>query len=186
MSGEPKLIKDCLKGNRIAQKQLYDCYAAPMLGLCARYTKSIAEAEDVLQEAFVKVFTKLHQYKGEGALGAWIRRIVVNTAITHINKSRTITYELTESEEGETPTEDPDIMGSLTIKDIISHIRSLPQGYQLVFNLFAVEGYSHEEIGKLLGIKPSSSRSQFLRARGMLIRKLREQEQLNIKVLENG
>jgi DNA-directed RNA polymerase specialized sigma24 family protein len=139
-----RLIKDCLKGNPSAQKQLYDHFAPLMLSVCYRYTKSIEDAEDVLQEGFIKVFFKLSQYQTKGELGGWIRRIMATTAINFLRKKN-------------------------LAKEIADLIRQLPLGYQTIFNLYAVEGYSHTEIAEMLGINEGTSRSQYARARAQLV-----------------
>jgi RNA polymerase sigma factor (sigma-70 family) len=170
MSTDPlQLVKECLGGNRAAQKQLYELFAPAMLGLCYRYTKSMADAEDVLQEGFIKIFKNLHQYKGDGEPGAWIRRIMVNTSINYLKRNRHYQTELLFTETSLHPVseEDPEML--LNNKDLAELIRQLPPGYQTIFNLHAVEGYSHVEIGALLGIHEGTSRSQYARARILLI-----------------
>ena len=164
-----KLVKNCIKGVPAAQRQLYDFFAETMLGVCYRYTKSIADAEDVLQEGFVKVFRNLGQFKFEGELGAWIRRIMVTTAINYLKKNRHYRSELSFEDESLHPVSDehPDV--HLTAKEIADMIRQLPAGYQTIFNLYAVEGFSHVEIGKIMGINEGTSRSQYMRARNLLI-----------------
>ncbi|HEY0680676.1 MAG TPA: RNA polymerase sigma factor [Chitinophagaceae bacterium] len=164
-----KLVKDCLKGKQDAQRQLYEQFAEYMLGVCYRYTKSMPDAEDILQEGFVKVYTHLHQYKSEGELGAWIRRIMVNTAINYLKKQSRYQADLSFTDVTLHPVtgDNPEIrMGT---KELAELIRQLPVGYQTIFNLHAVEGYSHVEIGKILGIQEGTSRSQYARARGLLI-----------------
>ena len=164
-----KLVKDCLKGKPEAQRQLYEHYAEYMLGVCYRYTKSMPDAEDILQEGFVKVFFNLHQYRSQGELGAWIRRIMVNTAINYLKKQSRYQAELSFADITLHPvsTDDPDVL--MDTKDLAELIRQLPVGYQTIFNLHAVEGYSHVEIGKILGIQEGTSRSQYARARGLLV-----------------
>jgi len=186
MSDQKELIHQVLKGNPKAQKELYDCYAATMLGICFRYSKSMAEAEDLLQEGFVKVFKNLKQFKGTGDLGAWIRRIMVNTAINEIKKSKIRLINLEEEIETEnlSTTEDPEIL--LTAKEIASIIQLMPDGYRIVFNLHAIEGFSHNEIASLLNIKPVSVRSQYQRARMLLIELLQKTEAKRQKPVENG
>jgi RNA polymerase sigma factor (sigma-70 family) len=166
---DQELVKDCLKGKRTAQKQLYSCYAEAMLGVCYRYTKSMTDAEDVLQEGFIKVFKNLHQFKFEGELGAWIRRIMVNTAINYLKSNSRYQAELSFTDTSLHPvsTDDPAVL--LQAKDLAELIRQLPPGYQTIFNLHAVEGYTHVEIGKILGINEGTSRSQYARARTLLI-----------------
>ncbi len=173
------LVKNCLNGNAAAQKQLYLEYAPTMLGVCYRYTKSVQDAEDVLQEGFIKVFRFLHQYNRAGELGAWIRRIMVNTALNYLKKSEKYQHDLLfeKAELHVISSEDPDVL--LNAKDLAELIRQLPTGYQTIFNLNAVEGYSHVEIGQMLGISENTSRSQYMRARHLLISWLTNSGQKN-------
>ena len=174
-----QLVKDCLKGDGIAQKQLYEQFAAAMLGVCYRYTKSMVDAEDVLQEGFIMVFKNLHQFTFSGELGGWIRRIMVNTAINYLKKHSRYQTELlfTDSVLHPVSDEDPEVL--LNTKELADLIRQLPPGYQAIFNLHAVEGYSHVEIGKILGIKEGTSRSQYARARSLLISWIRKYTAVN-------
>jgi RNA polymerase sigma factor (sigma-70 family) len=169
MDETSKLIEACLRNDAAAQKQLFDLYARPMLGVCYRYTKSMEDAEDVLQEGFIRVFRNLQQFKGEGELGAWIRRIMVNAALNFLKKHQAYRDELIIKEEYLHPVSDsnPDI--PLQTKELLQLVRQLPAGYQAIFNLHAVEGYTHVEIGKMLGISEGTSRSQYMRARNLLI-----------------
>ena len=169
MVDHQKLIKDCLKGKAQAQRELYELFAQPMLGVCYRYTRSIRAAEDVLQEGFVKVFHHLSQYKQEGELGGWIRRIMVNTALNFLKRNRRYQEQMYFSEEYLHPvsTDDPGV--KLNAKELADLIRQLPNGYQVIFNLHAIEGYSHVEIGQMLGISDGTSRSQYSRARSLLV-----------------
>ena len=163
-----RLIKDCMKGVPAAQKELYDSFAPQMLGVCYRYTKSLADAEEILQEGFVKVFRNLHQYRFEGELGAWVRSVMVRTALNYLKKNRHYSMELSFDEMPLHPvsTDNPEIL--LHAKELADLIRQLPTGYQTIFNLHAVEGFSHVEIGKMLGINEGTSRSQYARARALL------------------
>lgn len=144
-------------------------FATQMLGVCFRYTKSIEDAEDVLQDGFVRVFTFLHQYKSDGELGAWIRRIMVNTALNYLKKSKKYQNDLlfAEQELHVVSSDDPEV--NLHAKELAQLIRQLPTGYQTIFNLHAIEGYTHVEIGQLLGISEGTSRSQYMRGRQLLI-----------------
>jgi len=164
-----QLVKNCLKGDTAAQRQLYEHFAGGMLGICYRYTKSLADAEDVLQEGFIMVFRNLHQFSFSGELGGWIRRIMVNTAINYLKKHSRYQTELLFTEGTLHPISNDDPEVSLSTKELAELIRQLPPGYQAIFNLHAVEGYSHVEIGKILGIKEGTSRSQYSRARSLLI-----------------
>jgi len=164
-----RLVKDCLREKPAAQKQLYDFFAGAMLGVCYRFTKSRADAEDILQEGFVKVFRNLSQYKGEGELGGWIRRIMVRTAINYLKKNSRYQNELAFTDEHLHPVSNDDPEVSMNAKELSELIRQLPTGYQTIFNLHAIEGFNHVEIGELMGIHEGTSRSQYSRARGLLI-----------------
>lgn len=169
MIDQQKLVKDCLKNNVVAQKKLYDFFSGAMLGICYRYTKSMNDAQEVLQIGFIKVFSNLHQYRQEGELGAWIRRIMVTTAINYLKRKPRYQLDLGFEDGCLHPVErdTPDI--ALNMKDLLNLVRQLPAGYQAIFNLHAVEGYTHVEIGKMLGIQEGTSRSQYARARSLLI-----------------
>ncbi len=140
-----------------------------MLGICFRYTKSIADAEDVLQDGFIKVFKHLHSYKFEGELGGWIRKIMVNTALNFLKTSKKYQYDLSFSEMPLHPVSTNDPVVELQTKELSELIRQLPTGFQTIFNLHAIEGYSHVEIASMLGISDGTSRSQYSRARALLI-----------------
>lgn len=169
-ANDEKLVKDCLKGKPEAQRKLYELYAPAMLGVCFRYTKNRADAENILQDAFVKVFNRLHQYRREGDLGAWIRKIMVNTSLTFLKTSSRYSHEMIFEETHLHPVSNDDPAVELEAKELAKLIRQLPTGYQTVFNLHAVEGYTHVEIAGMLGISDGTSRSQYARARALLIR----------------
>jgi RNA polymerase sigma-70 factor (ECF subfamily) len=164
-----QLLKDCLKLKPGAQRTLYEHFAPSMLGVCFRYTKNLEDAEDILQNGFVKVFKHLKQYKGEGELGAWIRKIMVNTALNYLKSNKRYQYDLSFDDMSLhlVSTDDPEV--NLQTKQLAELIRQLPTGFQTVFNLYAVEGYSHVEIASMLGISDGTSRSQYARARALLI-----------------
>ena len=164
-----QLIENCIKGDRKSQKALYDLYSAKMYSICLRYSKNQMDAEDILQEGFVKVFVNLDQYKSEGELGAWIRRIMVNTALNFLKRNRKYQQEMYFTEEYLHPVADEDPAMRLQARELADLIRQLPHGYQVIFNLHAIEGYSHVEIGEILGISDGTSRSQYSRARNLLI-----------------
>ncbi len=168
MFDQKKVLSDCLKGKTDAQKKLYEHFAPLMTTVCYRYTKSWYEAEDVLQEGFVKVFNNLEQFKGDGELGGWIRRIMVNTAINYLRKNQKYSQEADVEVVPEQMSKDISPIAGLQAKQLAEIIQRLPSGYQTVFNLYAIEGYSHVEIGEMLDIGESTSRSQYLRARGIL------------------
>jgi len=164
-----QLLKDCLKQKPEAQRSLYEHFAPSMLGICFRYTKSIGDAEEVLQEGFVKVFSRLNQFKGDGELGGWIRKIMVNTALTYLKTNQKYRYDLSYDEMPLhlVSTENPAV--DLETKELAELIRQLPTGFQTIFNLYAIEGYRHAEIASMLGISEGTSRSQYARARIILI-----------------
>ena len=164
-----KLVKDTLRSKPEAQRQLYEHFAQQMLGVCFRYTKSIADAEDILQDGFVKVFKSLPQYKSEGELGAWIRKVMVNTALNYLKKNKRYQTEVVYDELALHPVSTDDAQLHLEAKELAELIRQLPTGFQTIFNLHAVEGYSHVEIAAMLGIIDGTSRSQYARARALLI-----------------
>jgi RNA polymerase sigma-70 factor (ECF subfamily) len=172
MQDEASLIQACIKQNRAAQKKLYDLYAPKMLGVCYRYAQSKEEAEDMLQEGFIKVFQKLDSFKFQGVFEGWLRRIFVNTAINIIRKYQKLQYETDIEEAGTMASNAAEVLDAMQNKEVIELIRNMPQGYRTVLNLYAIEGYSHKEIGEMLGINESSSRSQFTRAKAVLAKKI--------------
>lgn len=167
---DKKLVADALKMKPGAQRRLYDHFAPVMLGVCFRFTKSISDAEDVLQDGFIKVFNCLNQYKHEGEPGAWIRKIMVNTALNYLKKNKKYQNDLSFSETHLHPVSFDDPVVKLQTKELAELIRQLPSGFQLIFNLYAIEGYSHVEIASMLGISDGTSRSQYARARALLIK----------------
>lgn len=163
------LVKDCIKQKPVAQQQLYDHFAPSMMGVCYRYTKSVSDAEEILQEGFIKVFLHLPKYKFTGELGAWVRRIMVTTALNYLKKNRRYREELVYADMPLHPVSDnsPDV--HLDARQLGDLIRQLPTGFQTIFNLYAIEGYTHVEIGEMLGISDGTSKSQYARARYLLI-----------------
>ena len=138
-----------------------------MYYVCLRYASSDEEAQDMLQEGFVRLFSNLGSFKGNGSFEGWVRRIFVNTAIKYYHKMRK--HNSTDSVETvKSHSVDPTVINSLSEKEILKLVRELPEGYRVVFNMYAIEGYSHKEIGELLGIEESTSRSQLVKARRLL------------------
>mgnify|MGYP003576411135 CR=1 FL=1 len=160
------MITGCQRGERIFQEMLYRQMASKMLGICLRYSRDTFEAEDILQTAFVKVFQKINLYKGEGSFEGWVRRIMVNTSIEFYRK-RLRSLKVVEMNNQHDIGVDIDL-GQLQAKDLLNLIQSLSPGYRLVFNLYAIEGYSHKEIADQLGISEGASKSQLSRARAIL------------------
>jgi RNA polymerase sigma factor (sigma-70 family) len=164
---ESNLIENCINGNRKSQKQLYDQYSPKMFAICLRYSKTQVDAEDVLQDAFVKLFNNLHRFRGEGSFDGWMRKIVVNTAIEHIRRKKANTIQ-GEGLENTIADMQKNALDSLYEQDILKTSMHLSDGYRTVFHLYAVEGYSHKEIASRLGITESTSKSQFSRAKALL------------------
>jgi RNA polymerase sigma-70 factor (ECF subfamily) len=170
MLSEKELIYGCCKGDRASQKALYERYCRKMLVVCLRYSKSTAEAEDILQEAFVKVFNSLKDFRQEAKLETWITRIMVNTAL-NARRKKLYLYPMVDVENVDLPGEELCISG-IHFTQLLEMIQSLPQGCQIIFNMFAMEGYSHKEIAEMLGISEGTSKSQFARAKSLLQAKL--------------
>lgn len=168
-----EIVKGCIRCNSAAQRQLYELFAPKMMAVCYRYAKDRDEAEDILQEGFIKVFQNLNKYENNGSLEGWIRRIIVNTAIDLIRKQKQMPLVELDEHVGASGLEsEGDALGSLGLEYLMQLIQDLPPGYRLVFNMYAVEGYSHAEIAAELGINESSSRSQYTRAKSMLKKRI--------------
>jgi RNA polymerase sigma factor (sigma-70 family) len=164
---EDELIKGCVRRERNAQKRFYETYSSKMYALCYRYVKDSMEAEDVLVTAFTKILDRIDQYKGEGSFEGWIRRVVVNEALTYLRRNRSMYLE-TELEAAHREPDYQSISDHLEAEDLLKMIQELPSGYRIVFNLYAIDGYSHKEIAEQLGISENTSKSQLSRARTYL------------------
>jgi RNA polymerase sigma factor (sigma-70 family) len=166
-----QLVDGCRRGERKAQELLYRKLAAPMFNVCLRYASSDFEAEDMMQTGFIKVFKNISNFRGEGSFEGWIRRIMVNTAIEIYRKNLRMlkTTDITEIFDHEQQLFD---MDSLETEDLMKLIQQLPDGYRIVFNMYAIEGYSHQEIANTLQISEGASKSQLSRARAWLRNKL--------------
>lgn len=167
MISESDLIEGCLKGDRRMQYELYQRYAPKMYGVCLRYAANAEEAQDILQEGFIKVYRKMESYRGDGSFEGWIRRIFVNTAIEHFRK-KTYLQPITEQEETTIEGKYLSVMDNLAEKDIIQLVQQLSPGYRTVFNMYVVEGYTHKQIADTLGISEGTSKSQLSRAKLIL------------------
>ena len=170
MLNEQELIDGCRKSERSFQKALYERYCRKMLVVCLRYSRTTAEAEDILQEAFVKVFHGIKNFRQERKLETWITRIMVNTAL-NFQRKKLYLFPMVDVEEVDIP-EDEVSISDINFSQLLEMIQTLPQGCQIVFNLFAIEGYNHKEIGEMLGISEGTSKSQYARARSLLQEKL--------------
>jgi len=166
-SEEKDMIDGCINGKRSAQKMLYERYAPKMLGVCMRYAKDRAEAEDMMQEGFIKVFHNISRFKNEGSFEGWVRRIMVFTAINFF-KHRSRKFQEDLDQEDYDAVYHDDIIDKIAAKEIIALVQQLPEGYRMIFNLYAVEGYTHKEIGDMLGIAVGTSKSQYARARTVM------------------
>jgi RNA polymerase sigma factor (sigma-70 family) len=173
MMRDQQLIKLCAKHDRKAQQELYDKYSHLLLGVCLRYAADKAEAEDILQDSFLKIFFNIKDFSGTGSFIGWLRKVAVNTAITHYHKNLKFRYhieieEFVSVETGVTSFEED----YFTSDELYKVLNELPAGYRMVFNLYAVEGYKHKEIAEMLGIDTNTSKSQYSRAKAVIRDKL--------------
>jgi RNA polymerase sigma factor (sigma-70 family) len=164
---ESDLISGCIDGNRRMQEELYRRFSPRMYAVCLRYAGSSEEAEDILQEGFIKIFKKLGSFRSEGSFEGWIRRVFVNTAIEHFRRKRYL-QPISEKEENTIEGKSISVLDQLAERDILALVRELSPGYRTVFNMYVVEGYTHKEIGDILGISEGTSKSQLSRAKVIL------------------
>jgi RNA polymerase sigma-70 factor (ECF subfamily) len=175
MQTEKDLIEGCIKENRASQKALYDRYCRKMMVVCQRYAKSTQEAEDVLQEGFIKVFANMKFFRGDARLDTWITRIMINTAL-NAQRQKLYLIPMVDVDGIDLREEEQVSLSGFHLNELIAIVQSLPDGCRLVFNLFAIEGYSHKEIGEMLSINEGTSKSQYNRAKSLLKIKLSQQE----------
>lgn len=175
-TSEIKLIEDCITGKRRAQSKLYKKYAKTLLGICLRYSRNKSEAEDVLQEGFIKIFMNIKNFRSEGSFEGWMKRIMVNTALInsrdnlkHYFHSDIDSFEDTFAEKTEFEADE-----NHTANDLMKLVQGLPDGYRVVFNLYVFDNYTHKEIAEMMGISEGTSKSQLARARKYLQNKLIE------------
>ncbi len=164
---ESDLLRGCIEGNRRMQEELYRRFSPRMYAVCLRYAGNAEEAEDILQEGFIKVFKKLDSFRSEGSFEGWVRRIFVNTAIEHFRRKRYL-MPITEKEENTIEGKYTTVLDDLGAKDIMALVQELSPGYRTVFNMYVVEGYTHKEIADMLGISEGTSKSQLSRAKVIL------------------
>ncbi len=162
------MLHGCLNNNASAQEALYNNFSPKMLGVCYRFARSREDAEDMLQEGFIKVFSQIAQFRRQGALEGWIRRIVVHTCINILKKNKKFTDSVDLIHANSIHLNENNIPSILEAKQVVESVRQLPMGYRTVLNLYAIEGFSHKEIAKMLDIEESTSRSQYTRAKVML------------------
>ncbi len=171
---EAEIVRGCQQNERKYQEVLYRRFARTMYGVCLGYAADRSQAQDILHEAFLKIFKGMGEFRGEGSLEGWIRRIVTRTAIDQFRKDRRIGHYIEEHQEappGEVP---ENALGQLQVKDILKQVARLPEGARTIFNLFALEGYTHKEIALELDISEGTSRSQYYRARSLLMAWLKD------------
>jgi RNA polymerase sigma-70 factor, ECF subfamily len=187
MNSDEQIISGCLEGKRKAFTRLFEVYAPVMMGVCMRYSKNRIDAEDVMQDGFIKVFSQIHKFRREGSFEGWIKRIMINAAIDnyqsnlkhafHEDVSESTSSSMIADQDGT----DDDLPEELQIphKKLMEMIQELPDGYRMVFNLYAIESYNHKEIATLLGISENTSKTQLFKARKTLRKKIESLTQLN-------
>lgn len=173
---EREIIEGCRKGDAVSQRELYERFAGVMFGVCCRYVKDKAVAEDLLHDGFIIVFTKINEFRGEGSFEGWCRRVFVNTALGYLRKKNPLTNSEIVEEVRTLDNGQADVLEKMSGNELLAVIAELPDGYRTILNLYAVEGYSHKEIGEMLGISENTSRSQYSRARNKLIEMLEHTE----------
>jgi RNA polymerase sigma factor (sigma-70 family) len=173
---EIEWIEGCKKQDAASQKALYHKFCGRMMMVCLRYSKSVQEAEDILQEGFIKVFQHIRHFRGEAQLSTWITRIMVNTALNAQRKKLYMMPMVDVDQAGLTEAETISL-SDFNVKDLLKMIQSLPDGCRVIFNMYAIEGYTHKEIGEMLGVSEGTSKSQYARARTLLMQILMKEEQ---------
>ena len=173
------LIQGCINEDRNSQKALYHRFAGKMMALCLRYARNYSEAEDIMQDAFIKVFNNIHKFQFKGSFEGWIRRIMINTALKFYTKS-SYRNEMPGLENYDCGVSQPKVFAYMSLDEILELISELPDGYRMVFNLYAIEGYNHNEIAEMLNISPGTSRSQLVKARRMLQKQILLQRKIRV------
>lgn len=176
---EQELIQGCQKDDASCQREIFQRYAGRLMAVCLRYARHRLEAEDILQEAFIKVFDNIKSFEGKGSFEGWIRRIAVNTALKNYQRKAFANEQLT-LEQLPDIAQEPKAYAHLNEEELLAMIARLPEGYRLVFNLYAIEGYSHKEIAEMLDIQESTSRSQLVKARKMLQAQLEQLQRVAV------
>jgi len=171
---ENELVRACVEKNPRAQKKLYDLYSGMVMAVCIRYSGDKELARDTFQECFIKVFEKIHQFTGQGPLGGWIRMIAVNTSLIHLKKNVVWGRMADVEEQYDLKEKHYGVLEEMAAGEIMEMIENMPVGYRTVFNLYAIEGYQHNEIGEMLGISENTSKTQFMKAKAHLVKRLNE------------
>ncbi len=165
---EEAILSGCLQNDGVAQRELYSKYSPKMLSVCYRFAHNREDAEDMLQEGFIKVFSQIHTFQNKGAFEGWVRRIIVHTCINHLKKNKKFNESVDIIHATGIQIREDSVPSIVQAKQIVECIRILPLGYRTVLNLYAIEGYSHKEIAEMLDVEESTSRSQYTRAKQML------------------
>jgi RNA polymerase sigma factor (sigma-70 family) len=173
MTNEQELVRACQNNDRKAQTTFYNLYKGKLMGVCRRYTRTPDEAEDVYQEAFVKIFNNIKTLEKAGAVGAWVRKTVVNTAINYYHANLKFQQNTDYEDIIHSNDDYPNMLASLSNEELLKLINQLPDGYRMVFNLYVIDGYSHVEIGEMLGVSENTSKSQLSRAKEQLRKQLK-------------
>jgi RNA polymerase sigma factor (sigma-70 family) len=174
MLNEQELVKACQKNDRKAQTAFYNMYKSKLMGVCRRYTRTPDEAEDIYQEAFVKIFNNIHTLENPKAVAAWVRKTVIHTAINYYHANLKF-QQNTDYDNIVLSNDDyPNLLANLSSEDLLKLINQLPDGYRMVFNLYIIDGYNHAEIGELLGVSENTSKSQLSRAKELLRKQLKQ------------
>ncbi len=168
------LIEDCKKGSRKAQYEIYRLYYKAMFNASLRIVGKSDEAEDIMQDSFLKAFRNLEGYRGEVSFGAWLKKIVINRSLDYVRKKKWVMEDIADHEDELSESEDIEVYENISTQVIIDEIQKLPHGYRLVLTLYLLEGYDHEEISEIMKITPSTSRSQYARAREKLAQNLKK------------
>ncbi len=175
-ASEQDIIRGCIENDPKVQRALYQRFCGAMMGVCVRYAPTIHEAEDLLQEGFIKVFRKIHTFEGKGYLAGWIKRVMVNTCLTYIRDNKNLRMYVEVDEEVLKEEADFDVLSQFSADDLVTKIQRLPDGFRVVFNMYAIEGFSHQEIADKLEISVGSSKSQLSRARAYLQKVIKKEE----------
>ena len=177
---EKEIITGCIKKNAVCQRLLFDQYSRKLMTLCLRYARTAPDAEDMLQESFIKIFSAIHQYRFEGSFEGWIKRVTVSVCLRKLQESK-IRFDDVSALESTKHALHPDVIDSLSEKELMQLISSMPDGYRVVFNLSVMEGYTHDEIAALLNIEAVTSRSQLMKARRWLQKKILANQKITVK-----
>ncbi len=176
---DEELVSGCISKNPVAQKALFEKFSRKMMGICLRYAERSEEADDMLQNSFIRVFEKIETFRHEGSLEGWVRKIVVNESLSWLRKNKAMKMNIDIEDAKYIIPGNNHVGENVNEKDLLKMIQALPVGFRTVFNMYAIEGYSHKEIGELLGISEGTSKSQYSRAKGHLQNMLKNETEKN-------